>query len=172
MKKILVIFCFLTVFYACSSIQEDKGSVLQGYWAFLDRYGNYNEALFDEHSYATVNRFVMEPPRFRYMVKNDSLWTNNDRRKEGMAPIAKLTWLDNNHVVFNTEFVSDTLERVTNASITLANTDPKGDSSVFWPAFYDRYEQYLIKRGIITQEEAKAFRENQVIPKDIKESDQ
>ncbi|MCB2221914.1 MAG: hypothetical protein KQI35_16100 [Bacteroidetes bacterium] len=169
MKASKWILFLVGIIFSCQSPQSKDHNNLQGYWAFLDRYGNYNEAFFDEHSYATINRFVSEPPRFRYMVKNDSLWTNNDQRKEGLNPIAALIWIDENHVVIDAEFVTDTLERIGNAGITLANTDPKGDSLEFWPAFFERYERFLVSRGIITAEEAKAFREQQKIPEDIEQ---
>jgi hypothetical protein len=171
MKALIYQILLTLIIVSCQSPEPKDQKNLQGYWAFLDRYGNYNEAYFDEHSYATINRFVSEPPRFRYTVKNDSLWTNNDRRKEGLNPIAALIWLDEDHVIINAEFVTDTLERIEKAGITLANTDPKGDSLKFWPAFFDRYERFLIGRGIITEEEAKAFREQQKIPEDLMEND-
>jgi hypothetical protein len=160
---------FLALFLQCTQIQKEKPIDLLGLWGFLDAYGNYNEAYFDSSTYKTMNRFVPEPPGFNYLVQNDTLFSDVDKRKPGMNPIAALKWIEHDQVVFIGEFVADTLYRLKDATIHLGNSDPIKDSANFWPAFYARYESFLIKRGIITEEDAKQFRESGEIPADVLE---
>jgi len=165
------IFCFLLMvaFLQCSQVAKEKPFDLQGLWCFLDTYGNYNEAFFDGTTYKTMNRFVPESPAFNYRVQNDTLLSDVDKRKSGMNPIAVLEWIEQDRVVFIGEFVSDTLYRLKDASIHLGNSEPIKDSANFWPAFYSRYESFLISRGIITEEDALQFRESGKIPEDVLE---
>jgi hypothetical protein len=165
------IFCFLLMvaFLQCSQVAKERPGDLQGLWCFLDGYGNYNEAYFDATRYKTLNRFIQAPLLFNYMVQNDTLFSDADRRKSGMKPIAIIHWLDRDRVVFKGEFVSDTLYRLPDVSIHPGNSDPVKDSLMFWPAFYNRYESFLIERGIITAEDALQFRESGKIPDEVLE---
>lgn len=160
---------FLALFLQCTQISKEKPVDLQGLWGFLDAYGNYNEAYFDSSTYKTMNRFVPEPPMFNYLVQNDTLFSDVDKRKSGMNPIAALKWIERDRVVFIGEFVSDTLYRSKDVTNHLGNSDPMKDSASFWPAFYSRYESFLISRGIITEEDAIQFRESGEIPDEVLE---
>ena len=160
---------FLALILQCTHNPKEKPFELPGLWGFLDAYGNYNEAYFDSASYKTMNRFVPEPPMFNYLVQNDTLFSDVDKRKSGMNPIAALKWIERDRVVFIGEFVSDTLYRLKDASIHLGNSNPIKDSASFWPAYYSRYESFLISRGIITLEDANQFRESGEIPDEVLE---
>jgi hypothetical protein len=158
---------FIALILQCANNSKEKPVELQGLWGFLDAYGNYNEAYFDATSYKTMNRFVSDPPMFNYWVQNDTLFSDVDKRKSGMNPVAAIQWLDADRVVFTGEFVSDTLYRLKGVSIHPGNSDPIKDSIIFWPAFYARYEAFLISRGIISEEDAIQFRESGRIPEDV-----
>jgi hypothetical protein len=158
---------FLALVLQCTHNPKEKPFELKGLWGFLDVHGNYNEAWFDSTSYKTMNRFVPQPPQFNYLVQKDTLFSDVDKRKSGMNPIAVLKWIEQDRVVFIGEFVSDTLYRVKDASIHFGNSDPIKDSANFWPAYYSRYESFLISRGIITEEDARQFRESGEIPDEV-----
>lgn len=167
MKNLSIWLFVAIVLYSCNPNTKNSDPEILGYWAFLDKNGNYNEVHFKEHSYVTINRFVMDPPGLRYKIDNDTLLINSDPQTDGLKPIARLIWVDQNHVVVHSNFFSDTLERVNDPSATLEKLDPVGDSLTFWSAFYQRYEQFLIARSIITAEEAETFRETQQPPEDV-----
>lgn len=162
------------ILFACNSQVDqvkDKSVVtnpLKGNWQFLDKYGNYNEAFFDDSLYQTMNRFVNRDVTFNYIAKNDSLYSDLDKRKNGMSAIAALQWLDDNHVIISTEFVRDTLSRMPEGPNNMADIRPYKDSALFFNAFYKRYEIFLIQKGIITQDEVAKFREEGKVPEDIK----
>ncbi|MCB0823260.1 MAG: hypothetical protein KDC09_11225 [Bacteroidales bacterium] len=170
MRKTVILLTISLILFSCNQgkQKQDEHSGIIGCWAFLDGYGNYNEAYFQEHSYLTVNRFVQTPPSSRYQVVHDTLLINTHPDDPELTPIANLIWIDENHVVIHNPYVSDTLERISDNSGELLNLDPKNDSAVFWNGFYDRYEKFLIRRGIITEEEVREYRENKFIPEDVK----
>ena len=147
--------------------KKEKAPTLAGHWQFLDKYGNYNEAYFADTLYQTMNRFVDRNVLVKYYVEDDTLHSVMEMRGGDRVILAGLEWLDRDHVVIATEFVSDTLVRMKNPDISLQNTDPFTDSVTFFNAFYTRYENFLVEKGIITPEEAKAFREQREVPGDV-----
>jgi hypothetical protein len=168
MKKIHLIFIIFT--FACNpvTIKENKTvNRLKGNWAFLDLRGNYNEAFFNDTSYITYNLIRGVSPEFRYFIKNDSLWSNIDKRKKGLNRIAKIQWLEENKVILITEFSRDTLEKLTDEKITLENINPGKDSVLFREAIHKRYENFLVSKGIITTGEIKEFKKKKTIPDDV-----
>ena len=148
-----------------SKISENP---LKGNWNFLDKYGNYNEAYFGDSIYRTFNRHYVQDATFKYFYKNDSLWSDCDLRVKGLTPIAKIEILEKDRFVLSNQYVSDTLHKMSKEKYTLKDLHPFKDSAVFYPAFYKRYEDFLISKGIITEEEAKDFNENQKVPEDIR----
>ncbi|GAB4322076.1 MAG: hypothetical protein Kow00127_14670 [Bacteroidales bacterium] len=171
MKKIFAwIILFLLV--SCSSpdkSNESKSPEIFGDWAFLDRYGNYNEAQFKRDTFLIINRFVRQPRKVRYSLHGDSLWVAPGNSSDSLKPAARLSWIDHTHFVITDPFTSDTFERIREQDYTLSKIDPLADSMLYWPAFYKRYENFLIDRGIITSDEAEMFRKQHQIPEDIRE---
>lgn len=160
---------FFTLLLGCHEIDiknESEKNPLQGDWCFLDKYGNYNEAFFGDTTYRIYNRYVGAADWFIYDVRNDSLYSSVDRRRKGLSPIAKLIWKNNAEVIFITEFTRDTLYKLSAEGLLLSNCEPSMDT-VFANHFFDRYEKFLISKGIITKEESEEFRKNQKVPKDI-----
>lgn len=169
--KFLRSFIIFSLVYivSCQPYGKEKApeKSLPGNWGFLDPYGNYNEAFFSDTSYVTYNRVYGLMPSFPYKYLNDSLWSTIDKRKEGFAPVAEIKWLDDDRFVIRTEFHADTLERITEAKIHLGNTDPGSDSLLFREAFNIRYEDFLVRRGILTREEIENFKKDSIIPDDV-----
>jgi len=168
-NSLLVILIVTMIFASCNQQTAKKENTVKGNWAFLDKFGNYNEAWFGDSLYATYNKFMKRSPDFLYEVKNDSLYSTVDKRKKGMSPIAKITWLGNDRIVLNTEFVRDTLYPIDNDATTLGNSDPVKDSVLYRKAFEHRYEEFLIAKKIISREEIEHFHKSKKIPKDVKE---
>lgn len=162
----------MALLIACNPKQpgkETSANKIKGDWAFLDGRGNYNEAFFSDSSFRTFNMVFGAAPEFKYFIRNDSLYTNNDKRKQGLNRIAKVEWLTQDKVIFTTEFSRDTLDRLRDETITLENTDPVKDSSVFKINITRRYEKFLMTKGIISLEEMEAFRKEGSVPKDVLE---
>jgi len=169
MRYIVIIFVVLV---ACNpqsndNLKDGMESKLAGSWGFLDKYGNYNEALFKDSNFVTYNKVYGLFPELKYYLSGDSLFTDADKRKKGLHPIAEIEWINDNKVVFKSEFSSDTLERLIDQEIMLDNTDVKKDSLKYREAFILRYEQMLVDRGITTWEEIRQFKEQGVVPDDI-----
>lgn len=151
---------------------EIKGpglNTLAGNWHFLDKSGNYNEAWFTDTTYRTINRFANGGEVLQYDIKNDSFYADPGRIKYGLRPIAGIQWIDHDRVVLFTEFVRDTLARMDDTGSTLQNTDPAVDSLRFYTDFYRRYASFLISKGILTEEEVRAFRGSGELPADIRD---
>ena len=168
LRSLFVFFVLIVVLISCST-EKKENNPLHGNWAFLDRFGNYNEAWFGDSLYATYNKFNKRSPNFRYEIKNDSLYSNLDKRKKGLNRIAKLTWLDDGRVILNTEFVRDTLQRINTNGVKLGNAHPTKDTTGYSEAFSKRYEEFLISKGIISREEMQEFKNSKRIPEDVKE---
>ena len=171
MKAIKTITIILILFIiACNSPSEKQEPInnLKGNWAFLDKRGTYNEAFFDDSTFFTYNMVNGKMPEFGYKVINDSLYSNFDKSTEVLTRIAGIEWISDNRVILSTEFVHDTLEPVFDSGILLSNTDFKKDSSDFVKAHYIRYEAFLIKRGILSPDEVKEFKEKGKVPEDVK----
>lgn len=167
MKTKKIFLGLLLIITACSGIQKKSVNEIKGNWGFLDKYGNYNEAWFGDSTFKTVNRFLHKSPVILYTVKNDSLMTNAKTRTSELTPVAAIIWLSPDSMVIDANFVTDTLIRIKYGEHLLGNTDPVGDSVIFWPDFYDRYEDFLVEKGIITRKEAEEFRKNKVVPEDV-----
>ncbi len=167
--RFFAILALVAVVVSCGQKHEKRENRLKGDWAFLDKFGNYNEAWFGDTLYATYNKIALRSPNFFYKVKNDSLYSTVDRRKKGLSRIAKITWLNDDRIILNTEFVRDTLYPVDQSGVTLGNSDPVKDSAAYRRAFNHRYEEFLIARGIVSREEIEQFKKTKKIPEDIKE---
>lgn len=165
MRKLLVI--VLIGLIGCTESPQEPENKLLGVWAFLDGRGNYNEALFLDSIYYTYNMRYGLTNGNQYFVKNDSLYSDIDVRKKGLNRIARFRWLSDDLVILSTEFSRDTLERLVGASITLENIDAKKDSLTFRTAFNERYESFLVRKGILTREEIEQFKKDQKIPEDV-----
>ncbi|MEZ5195449.1 MAG: hypothetical protein R2764_03345 [Bacteroidales bacterium] len=165
MRKLIIV--VLIGILGCSQPDQKPQNKLLGTWAFLDVRGNYNEALFMDSIYYTYNMRYGLTAGNKYYVKNDSLYSDIDSRRKGMSRIAKFRWLTDDLVILSTEFSKDTLERLINASVTLENTDAKKDSSKFRTAFNKRYEDYLVRKGILSREEIEEFKNEQKVPEDV-----
>ena len=171
MKKL--IYLFLVLIIACNpqtGFKNKKTNTIVGNWAFLDGHGNYNEAIFGDSTYLTYNLVYGASPYCAYVIKNDSLYSNIDKRKPGLNRIAALTWKNPDKVVLVTEFSRDTLERIKDAKITLQDTDPVADSFIFLNAIKKRYEDFLISKGIMTLEEIEKFKIDSIVPEDVVKS--
>ena len=155
---------------ACNSPSEKQEpiNILKGNWAFLDKHGTYNEAFFGDSTFFTYNMVSGKMPGFGYEVKDDSLYSNFDKSKKTLTRIAGIEWLSDNRVILSTEFVHDTLEPILGSGMLLSNTDFKRDSTEFVKAHYQRYEAFLISRGILSKEEVKEFKEKGKVPEDVK----
>jgi len=159
-------FLFFILFAALGCSRQgavnENWKKLQGTWGFLDKYGNYNEAFFDDSTYITYNKQFGVLPVVKYRITDDSMFADVDRRnKPGvLIPVLKFEWLNDDKVVFHSTTGLDTLERITGDAVTLENTPPKTDSLKYRTAFNERYEKFLIAKGIITEEEARQQREN------------
>jgi hypothetical protein len=135
---------------------------LQGTWGFLDKYGNYNEAFFDDSTYITYNKQYGVLPVVKYRITGDSMYADVDRRdqKGVLIPVVEFEWISGDKVVFHSTTGLDTLERIIGDAVTLETTSPGTDSLKYRTAFNERYEKFLIAKGIITGEEARQQREN------------
>jgi len=168
MNKYLIV--LLVIVIGCNSqnstneIEENK---LLGDWQFLDARGNYIEAFFSDSAYFIYNMNMGKSPKWSYFLKNDSMYTNIDKRKPGLHKTADINWIDNNKVIIITQFTRDTMERIEGAEITLQNSNLKSDSAKFSDAFNIRHEDYLLAKGILTPEEVKEFKEKKIVPEDI-----
>ena len=168
MKNLLIVLLLITA--SCSFEKKDTSkpkSPLNGNWAFLDIRGNYNEAFFTDSTYITYNMVYGLSPVFNYYIKNDSLYSNINKRKPGIHPIAKILRLSADSMILLTEFSRDTIGRFAAEKVTLENTDPKQDSILFRQEVYKRYEAFLLAKGIIKPEEVEEFKKNNKIPEDI-----
>ncbi len=166
-------FLLLILIIACNpqkNSEEENTNMINGNWSFLDGRGNYNEAFFNDSTYITYNLKYGTSPYYSYVVINDSLYSNIDKRKPGLNRIAEFFWLNADKVVLVTEFSRDTLDRIKNLQLTLQNTNPAKDSSVFFGAIKKRYENYLISKGILTQEEIEQFKNDSLVPEDVLKS--
>ena len=171
MKNLLYLFLILII--ACnpqSGNEEKKSNTIAGDWAFLDGRGNYNEAFFGDSTYITYNLVYGASPYYYYVIKNDSLYSDIDKRKPGLNKIAEFSWLNQNKVILVTEFSRDTLDRILDAKNTLQNTDPVSDSLIFFNAIKKRYEDFLVSKGIMTLEEIEKFKNDSIIPEDVVKS--
>lgn len=169
-KCLLIPVMIMLTLSTCNPKQAKKllpENKIKGNWAFLDGRGNYNEAFFADSSFITYNMAMGAAPEFRYFIKNDSLFTNTDKRKTGLNRIAKVEWMTLDKVIFTTEFSRDTLERISGETITLGNTDPLTDSLLFRANISIRYEKFLIAKGILNPEEVESFKKDGTIPPDI-----
>jgi hypothetical protein len=169
-KNIALLTLILVICSCTQTKQEEKLNPIAGNWQFLDMRGNYNEAFFNDTSYFTYNQVYGKAPDFVYELRgsNDSLFSNIDKRKKGMNFIAKLTWLHADTVIFKTEFTTDTLGRILDGNYLLGNTDLLADSTFFMNAYNQRYESFLIAKGILSAEEVKQFKEKNIVPEDVK----
>ena len=168
MKNFLII---LLIFMASCNFEKQRTnsrSPLSGNWAFLDMRGNYNEAYFTDSTYITYNMVHGLSPVFKYVIKNDSLWSNINKRKPGLHRIAKINVITPDSIILVTEFSRDTIGRLMGEKITLENTDPKKDSVLFRAEIYRRYEAFLLAKGIIKQQEMEEFKKFNKIPEDVK----
>jgi len=164
------LFVLLIVIIGCNtntSIDEKVENKLLGNWQFLDTRGNYIEALFEDSTYFIYNMSMGHSPKWKYFLRNDSLYTNIDQRRPGIHKTADINWIDDDKVVIVTQFSTDTMDRIKDAVITLENTDIKSDSAVYREAFNQRHENYLLEKGILTPEEVKDFKEKKIVPEDI-----
>lgn len=171
MKYVYILLVFGLISCNNSSHKPEEKIVnaepLMGTWQYLDKYGNYNEVYFGKDAYQTFNRFVDRKITFPYKVMNDSLYSTADRKRAGMSAVAAIEWISNESVILYTSLFRDTLYRLEGAKKTLADTDPFSDSLQFYPAFFERYEKFLIQRGIITETEVMQFREEGKVPEDV-----
>lgn len=171
-RKHLIAMAIFFSLIACNPKQTGKAlpeNKITGNWAFLDGRGNYNEAYFADSSFVTYNMVMGKAPEFSYLIRNDSLFTNTNKRKKGLNRIAKVEWLAPDKVIFTTEFSKDTLERITDEEITLGTIDPAKDSVLFRTHITRRYERYLVDKGIISADEMDAFKKQATVPKDVME---
>lgn len=169
MKNLLVL--LLIVMVSCNFTRQSETkpkSPLYGNWAFLDMRGNYNEAYFTDTTYITYNMVHGLSPVFKYVIKNDSLYSDINKRKPGLHRIAKISVITPDSIILVTEFSKDTIGRLKAEKITLENTDPKKDSVLFRSEIYRRYEAFLLAKGIIKQQEMEEFKKFNKIPEDVK----
>jgi phage portal protein BeeE len=168
MRNLLIL--LFVVVASCSFERKEepkpKGP-LNGNWVFLDVRGNYNEAYFTDSTYITYNMVYGLSPVFMYFIKNDSLYSNIDKRKKGLHRIAKIKVITPDSIILTTEFSRDTIGRMGAEKITLSNTDPKKDSVLFRTEIYKRYEAFLLAKGIIKPEEVEAFKKEKKVPEDV-----
>lgn len=164
MTRIFVLILLMAFIFGCNTAPEKQ--LLKGNWAFLDMYGNYNEAYFDDSTYFTFNRIYGIMPGFDYTVQNDTFFSTI-KSTEGIVPIAVLKWIGTKTVVMVTDVINDTLERIIDPKIHLGNTDPLKDSIKFREAFQKRYENFLVNKGILTREEIELFKKDSIIPEDV-----
>jgi hypothetical protein len=168
MRNLLILLLLILVSCNLERKQESNSkSPLNGNWTFLDIRGNYNEAFFTDSTYITYNMVYGLSPVFNYFIKNDSLYSNIDKRKKGLHRIAKIKWLTADSAILTTEFSKDTLGRLMNAGITLENTNPKKDSILFRKEIYGRYETFLLSKGILSREEFDSFKKDNKVPDDV-----
>ena len=168
MKNLLIL---LLIFMASCNFERQSissRSPLYGIWAFLDMRGNYNEAYFSDTTYITYNMVHGLSPVFKYVIKNDSLYSDINKRKPGLHRIAKISVITPDSIILVTEFSKDTIGRLKEEKITLENTDPKKDSVLFRSEIYRRYEAFLLAKGIIKQQEMEEFKKFNKIPEDVK----
>jgi hypothetical protein len=167
-SKLLIILFLFAGLSGCERKGESKPkSPLNGNWAFLDIRGNYNEVFFTDSTYITYNMVYGLSPVFMYYIKNDSLYSNIDKRKKGLNRIAKIRLISPDSIILTTEFSRDTLGRMVGEAITLEYTNPKQDSVLFRQEIYKRYEAFLLEKGILKPEEVEAFKKENIIPEDV-----
>jgi len=168
-----LLYFLLILFVACNPQTTEEEAIendILGNWSFLDGRGNYTEAFFGDSTYITFNLVKGASPVFSYVVKNDSLYSNIDKRKTGLNRIAAFNWLNKDNVILVTEFSRDTLERISDPENTLQHIDLKSDSAVYLDAIKKRYEDFLVRKGILSQEEIDQYKNDSIVPEDVIES--
>lgn len=165
MRLFLVV--LITFLIGCNVVDEKKENTLKGNWQFIDLRGNYIEALFEDSTYFVYNVSMGHSPKWKYFVRNDSLFSIVDSKRPDRRKVSEIRWIDKNLVIIKSQFSSDTMDRIKDTEITLQNTDLKGDSVKFREAFNQRHEDYLLLKGILTPEEVKEFKEKKIVPEDI-----
>jgi hypothetical protein len=169
MRKFIIILLLFAA--ACSfekKTEQKPTGPLVGNWAFLDVRGNYNEAFFTDTTYVTYNMAYGLSPVFRYFIKNDSLYSNIDKRKKGLNRIAGIKLISPDSIILTTEFSKDTIGRMAGEKITLETTNPKTDSVLFHEEIQKRYESFLLSKGILKKEELEMYKKDKIIPEDVK----
>ncbi len=155
---------------ACNSPKEIKEAAnkLKGDWAFLDKYGIYNEAFFGDSMFFIYNKENGKMPGFKYAIKNDSLLSNFRKNKNSLERIARIQWLSNDKIILSTEFVSDTLDRIPVNGEIIDTTNILLDTGSFVEAHKKRHEDFLVKKGILSPEDVKEFKESGEVPDYLK----
>jgi len=171
MNRIFYLLLILVVACNPQTVQEEASeNNIHGNWSFLDGRGNYTEVFFADNTYFTFNLVQGASPLFSYVIRNDSLYSNIDKRKTGLNKIAAISWLNADNVILVTEFSRDTLERILDSQNTLQHIDLKSDSAVYLDAIKTRYEKFLVKKGILSQEELDQYKNDSIVPEDVIES--
>ena len=148
-KNILFLFSFL-IMLSCKHQPVQKHNDLYGNWQFLTADGNYNEAFFSDSTYFSYNHKRGLFPVSHYYLKNDTLFSDANKNKEGMYPIAGFLLLNKDKVIFINQFSRDTLYRLSGDSLLSDFIENKG-SMVYEKVFMDRYKAFLLERGIIDE---------------------
>ncbi len=146
LTKFSVLLLFL--FFSCVSPERRKHSVLQGDWQFLNSRGEYSEAYFTDSTYISFHMITGLTPEAHYFLRNDTLFSNADRHRKGLMPMATFRKISKDKIVLGNPFTKDTLERIQGEE-RLSQMHFPADSARFVKAFQKRYHDFLFGKGII-----------------------
>ncbi|MCF8405697.1 MAG: hypothetical protein K9H58_17255 [Bacteroidales bacterium] len=172
--KYVIYFLFLFAFIGCNNSnpkvdnKEEKTNDLIGDWGYLDNQGIYIETQFNDTTFRVYNRYGGCSPWFYYTAKKDNFYSSMEADRVTEPPLASIEWLSSDEVILISKSARDTLIRITDGGILLSNTDPIADSAKFARAFNQRYEELLLRKGIITEQELNTFKKDNIMPEDVK----
>ena len=144
----------LVLLFSCQNSKKEQHNVLYGDWQFLTSNGDYNEAFFTDTSYLSYNlKFGLFPVAY-YFIRNDTLFSDADKRSKGQSAIARFASIEENRIIIINAFSQDTLYRIKEGKNLISSVSFPENESAFKTDFMERYKAFLLERGIIDEEES------------------
>ena len=88
-----------------------------------------------------------------YFIKNDTLFSDADKRNKGQSAIASFHSIEKDRIIIINRFSQDTLYRIMSGEHLISNTTLPAKKEKFKASFMKRYKAFLLERGIIDKEE-------------------
>ena len=137
---------------SCQESDKVKHNPLYGDWQFLTSNGDYNEAFFTDTTYLSYNKRIGLFPVAHYFMRNDTLFSDADKRSKGQNAIARFSSIEKNRIIIINAFSQDTLYRIEEKGKLISTVSFPENESEFKAAFMERYKAFLLARGIIDEE--------------------
>jgi hypothetical protein len=152
---VLVILLAVILLSSCQDSKKERHNVLYGDWQFLTSNGDYNEAFFTDTTYLSYNVKIGLFSVAHYFIRNDTLFSDADKRSKGQSAIARFASIEKDRVIIINAFSQDTLYRINENKNVISNISFPDEESEFKDSFMERYEAFLLERGIIDDESSK-----------------